>query len=65
MLFEDTIFHPQGGGQPKDKGYIVLGESKYQITNAVADKETGKVAPLLFRYGTSWKAHKDSMLETQ
>lgn len=22
VLFEDTIFHPQGGGQPKDKGWI-------------------------------------------
>lgn len=22
ILFEDTIFHPQGGGQPKDKGWI-------------------------------------------
>lgn len=22
VMFEDTIFHPQGGGQPKDKGWI-------------------------------------------
>lgn len=25
VLLEDTIFHPQGGGQPKDKGWLEWG----------------------------------------
>ena len=40
-LFDQTIFHLQGGGQPNDKGWIVLGEEKIDIVGGVVDKETG------------------------
>ena len=44
VVFEDTVFHPQGGGQPNDKGFMVVNGHKYEITAAAADKETGKVS---------------------
>lgn len=28
VLFTDTIFHPQGGGQPKDKGWALINGNK-------------------------------------
>lgn len=29
LLFADTIFHPQGGGQPKDKGWVTINGNKH------------------------------------
>ena len=43
IVFEDTIFHPQGGGQPNDKGHVIVKEIKREILSASSDKETGKV----------------------
>ena len=47
LLFEDTIFHPQGGGQPKDKGWVMINGNKSQIINASAEKETGQLSKAL------------------
>ena len=33
LCFNETIFHPQGGGQPSDKGYIIYRGSQYNITS--------------------------------
>lgn len=41
--FDDTIFHPQGGGQPKDEGYIIYKNQRYMISKAEVDRSTGKV----------------------
>lgn len=43
VLFEDTIFHPQGGGQPKDKGWVEVEGKKREIVNAVPNKDNGEV----------------------
>ena len=31
--FQDSIFHLQGGGQPNDRGWISVGEEKYEIAS--------------------------------
>ena len=35
MVLDKTIFHPQGGGQPSDEGYIkhLEGDYKFQINS--------------------------------
>jgi Ser-tRNA(Ala) deacylase AlaX len=38
VLFSDTIFHPQGGGQPRDKGWVEAAGLKREILNATIDK---------------------------
>ena len=32
VYFEETIFYPQGGGQPSDVGYIIINQTKYDVT---------------------------------
>lgn len=40
--FADTIFHPQGGGQPNDKGWIIYNkngeETKHDILGTSSDR---------------------------
>jgi Ser-tRNA(Ala) deacylase AlaX len=35
IIFDKTIFHPQGGGQPKDRGFLVSedGSIKFEVTD--------------------------------
>lgn len=57
LMFEDTIFHPQGGGQPRDKGWVSLAANeadKREIINATSDKETGEVHIHVCRSGMKW-----------
>ena len=32
LVLEKTIFHPQGGGQPSDQGFIALGDAKFVVS---------------------------------
>ena len=36
VIFDQTIFHPQGGGQPADEGYLEKDGKRYTITKLVA-----------------------------
>lgn len=44
LEFSDTIFHPQGGGQPNDVGRLRLSDNReVPILSCLNDRETGKV----------------------
>jgi alanyl-tRNA synthetase len=44
LEFNDTIFHPQGGGQPNDVGKLRLPDSReIPIMSCLNDRDTGKV----------------------
>jgi Ser-tRNA(Ala) deacylase AlaX len=36
LVFDQTIFHPQGGGQPADEGYLEVEDKQYPITKLAA-----------------------------
>ena len=38
VIFDQTIFHPQGGGQPDDKGYLEVDNKQYVITKLAAPR---------------------------
>lgn len=38
-IFASTIFHPQGGGQPSDEGYLTVGSNKINILSLTHDRE--------------------------
>ena len=33
VMFDKTIFHPQGGGQPADEGYLERDNKHYSLLN--------------------------------
>ncbi|MDD6920529.1 MAG: hypothetical protein PUI85_04885 [Eubacteriales bacterium] len=37
VVFDKTIFFPGGGGQPEDKGFVLLLKNNYQIPTSVLD----------------------------
>ena len=39
LVFDKTIFHPQGGGQPADIGDIIFETKKYSVLELLYDKE--------------------------
>ncbi len=39
VVFDQTIFHPQGGGQPDDKGSFTINGNEYLVTKLVAPKD--------------------------
>lgn len=44
VLFEDTVFHPQGGGQPSDSGFISIGDDiKLPVLKVTIDREKNTV----------------------
>ena len=63
LLFADTIFHPQGGGQPRDKGWVIINGLKQEITDALPDKESGKVLLCLTRSGIKLRAWLEAKWE--
>ena len=38
MIFDKTIFHPQGGGQPNDEGYLEIAGQRYPVKKLVAPR---------------------------
>ncbi|MEM7361752.1 MAG: hypothetical protein AAF335_01945 [Bacteroidota bacterium] len=38
-----TLFHPQGGGQPDDEGSFISEGRKYEVNKLVGDKEKGEI----------------------
>ena len=43
VKLSNTVFHPQGGGQPSDKGRIVQGPAEFVIQSAEHDRADGNV----------------------
>ncbi|MDO5649057.1 MAG: alanyl-tRNA editing protein [Gallicola sp.] len=39
VLFDKTIFYPEGGGQPSDRGYIERDQKRFLITNVQEEGE--------------------------
>jgi Ser-tRNA(Ala) deacylase AlaX len=39
VVFERTIFHPQGGGQPSDEGFVILGNNIINVISLNYDKQ--------------------------
>ena len=39
LVFDRTVFHPQGGGQPSDKGRIFFKNKAFSIIDVIYDKE--------------------------
>lgn len=40
---EDSIFYPQGGGQKGDRGYLIIGDEKYNIINTIKDENYNSI----------------------
>jgi Ser-tRNA(Ala) deacylase AlaX len=38
-IFASTIFHPQGGGQPSDEGYLIIGSNRINVLSLTYDRE--------------------------
>lgn len=39
VILDETIFYPQGGGQPSDRGVIVSGDNKFVISDVRLDED--------------------------
>lgn len=60
LIFDQTIFHPQGGGQPADQGFIVIQDQKYPILELEEDRTTG----IIKHYIASSLEHTDLVSRT-
>ncbi len=36
LVFEDTVFHPKGGGQLSDVGYVEIGNRRFEVSKALS-----------------------------
>lgn len=43
IILDQTVFYPQGGGQPGDQGLIRANGSEIKVTTTVNDRETGEL----------------------
>ena len=41
IVCAETVFYPQGGGQPGDQGTLRFGDQKIRIATTIKDRETG------------------------
>jgi Ser-tRNA(Ala) deacylase AlaX len=56
LVLDETIFHPQGGGQPSDTGKIIFGNSLFEVQDVRMDdsgiiRHFGKVTTGKFQRG--------------
>lgn len=54
VLLSATVFHPQGGGQPRDEGTIIVGDCVFEIDGV---RSTCRQAPKIVHQG-SWRSGK-------
>jgi len=50
VIFDKTIFHPQGGGQPDDEGYFETNGKKYPVTKLIAPRNPYQEPYLIKHY---------------
>ena len=50
VIFDKTIFHPQGGGQPNDKGYFGINGKQYPIIKLIAPRNSYQEPYLIKHY---------------
>lgn len=50
VVFHETIFHPQGGGQPDDKGYFQVNGKQFQINKLIAPRNPKEVPYIVKHY---------------
>lgn len=54
VIFDKTLFHPQGGGQPSDEGSFSIHNIKFTVTKLVEEK--GNLAPIKHYYQSEQEA---------
>mmetsp|Transcript_3021 Transcript_3021/g.5789 ORF Transcript_3021/g.5789 Transcript_3021/m.5789 type:complete len:310 (-) Transcript_3021:57-986(-) len=53
VITDQTIFHPQGGGQPSDEGTMTVGSNNFEVKKVTKAKETGAILHAgVFRRGS-------------
>lgn len=50
VVFDQTIFHPQGGGQPDDEGYFEVDGAQYQVTKLSAPRDPNTTPYIIKHY---------------
>jgi|GEM_PF-59776 len=50
IVCDESIFHPQGGGQPNDKGTIVIGSSVFTVEKLGAPRDPKEVPYIIKHY---------------
>jgi Ser-tRNA(Ala) deacylase AlaX len=43
LKFDKTIFHPQGGGQPADEGYIITSNQEFYVLKLACSKDSDDI----------------------
>ncbi|CAJ0747490.1 23548_t:CDS:2 [Entrophospora sp. SA101] len=50
VIFDKTIFHPQGGGQPADQGYLEVNGKQYNINKLAAPRNPHEESDIIKHY---------------